>query len=185
MLELRIRVTKEMLELFDGPHERLYAKCRATRSLQLHAPRLRRAHGERLSYDVTREDADRVTRDYESRARTLRIASSFVDELKQRMRGVLELRCVTAFKAWSLAPGPVARTIDVRDALDLAPSWADRMVPLTKQFQLAIGEEAVESLAPAMNTTSSSVIRWCPKSDVVGMAAQQSRWWVDSTDEDA
>ncbi len=184
MLELEIRVTKEKLDLLDGPSERLLAKCRTTQSLQFHAPRLRRPRGDKLSYDVARGDADRVTRDYESRARTQRMVSSLVGELKQRMRGVLELRGATAFKAWSLAPGPVSRSIDVRDALDYAPSWADTMVPLTKKFQLAIGEDGVASLAPAMNAKSSSVIRWCSKSDVVGVAAQESRWWVDSTDDD-
>ena len=125
-----------------------------------------------------------VTRDYESRVRTQRMASSLVGELKQRMRGVLELRGATAFKAWSLAPGPVSRSIDVRDALNLAAPWADTMVPLTKKFQLAIGEDGVAALAPATNTKSSSVIRWCSKSDAVGVAAQESRWWVDSSDED-
>lgn len=50
------------------------------------------------------------------------------------------------------APGPVSRAIDVRDALRLAPSWADSMVPLTKSLQLAIGEDAVAALAPAANT---------------------------------
>ena len=58
------------------------------------------------------------------------------------------------------------------------------MVPLTKRFQLAIGEEAIAALALAINTKASSVIRWRPKSDVVGIAAQESRWWTDSTDED-
>ena len=99
VLEFPLRVTKEMVELFDGPHERLYAGCRATQSLQVHAPRLQRARGESPSYDVTREDADRVTRDYESRTRTHRIASSLVDELKQRMRAVLELRGMSAYRA--------------------------------------------------------------------------------------
>jgi len=184
MLELEMRVTKEKLDLLDGPQERLLARCRATRSLQFHAPRLRRPRGESLSYEVGRDDADRVTRDYESRARTQRMASSVVGELKRRMRGVLELRGATAFKTWSLAPGPVTRSIDVREALDLAAPWGDTMVRLTKKFQLAIGEDGVAALAPATNMKSSSVIRWCSKSDVVGVAAQELRSWVDSSDED-
>ena len=184
MLEVEIRVTKEKLDLLHSPHDRLLAGCRATQALQFHAPRLRRPRGGSPSYDIARDDADRVTRDYESRVRTQRMASSLVGELKQRMRRLLELRGATAFKAWSLAPGPVSRSIDVRDALDLAPPWADMMVPLTKKFQLAIGEGGVAALAPATNTKSSSVIRWCSKSDAVGVAAQESRWWVDSSDED-
>ena len=184
MLEVEIRVTKEKLDLLHGPHDRLLAGCRTTQTLQFHAPRLRRPRGESLSYDVARDDADRVTRDYESRARTQRIASSLVGELKQRMRGVLELRGATAFKAWGLAPGPVSRSIDARDALDSAAPWAGMMVPLTKKFQLAIGEGGVAALAPATHAKSSSVIRWCSKSEAAGVAAQESRWWVDSSDDD-
>jgi hypothetical protein len=58
------------------------------------------------------------------------------------------------------------------------------MIPLTKKFQLAIGEDAVAALTPATNAKSSSVIRWCSKSDLIGVAAQESRWWSDS-EEDA
>lgn len=58
------------------------------------------------------------------------------------------------------------------------------MVPLTKKFQLAVGEDAVAALTPVTNTKASSVIRWCSKSDVVGVAAREWRWWTESTDED-
>jgi hypothetical protein len=57
------------------------------------------------------------------------------------------------------------------------------MIPLTKRFQLAIGEDGVAALAPATNTKPSSAIRWCSKSEVVGVAAQESRWWTDPEDE--
>lgn len=111
------------------------------------------------------------------------MATSLVDELKQRMRAVLELRGETEFCAWTFAPGPVSRAIDVRDALRLAPGWADTMVPLTRMFQLVIGEDAVAALVPATNTKVSSAIRWCSKSDVMGIEAQESRFWSDSEEE--
>ena len=132
-----------------------------------------------LSYEVGTSDAERVTRDYESRDRECRMASSMVDELKQRMRGVLELRGETSFGAWSYAPGPVTRSIDVRDAIALAPAWANTMVPLTRKFQLAIGEDAVAALAPATNVKSSTVIRWRSRSEIIGLDARESRWWAD------
>ena len=120
-----------------------------------------------------------MTRDYETRARDRRMASSMVDELKQRMRGVLELRGETSFGAWSYAPGPVTRSIDVRDAVALAPAWANTMIPLTKKFQLAIGEDGVAALATATNVKSSPVIRWRSRSEIIGIDAQESRWWAD------
>ena len=58
-----------------------------------------------------------------------------------------------------------------------------RLVPLAKKFQLAIGEDAVTALAPATNAKSSTVIRWCPRSDVVGVEAQESRWWSDAEED--
>jgi hypothetical protein len=112
------------------------------------------------------------------------MTNSLVGELKQRMRQMLTDRGATAFKDWKLAPGLASHFIDVRDALTLVPSWADTMVPLTKKCQLAIGEDRVAALLPATNTTSSSALRWCPNSDSVGIAALESRWWVDSSDED-
>lgn len=185
MLDLEIRVTDQKLALLAGTHERVVVRtCRAVQSLQLRAPRLRLPRGGTLPYRAGRDDAERVTRDYEERRRNQRMASSLVAELKQRMRGVFELRGATEFRAWRLGPGPVSLFIDVRDALMLVPQWADTMVPLTKNFRLAIGEDAVASLAPATNTKASSVIRWCSKSDMVGVAAQEWRWWTDSTDED-
>jgi hypothetical protein len=186
MLDLEIRVTNEKLDLLAGAHERaVVAACRAAQSRQLRTPRLRLPRGGTLSYHVGRESAERVTRDYEARARSQRLASSMVDELRQRMRGVLEHRRATEFRSWSLCPGPVSLFIDVRDALKLAPQWGDTMVPLTKKFQVAIGDNAVAALAPATQTKASSVIRWCSKSDVVGVAAQESRSWTDTVgDED-
>jgi hypothetical protein len=159
--------------------ERVLASCRTSQSTRFQMPRMQRPRGATLSYGVERNAAERVTRDYESRAQEHRVASSMVGELKQRMRGVLELRGATSFGAWSHAPGAATRSIDVRDAVALAPTWANTMVPLTKKFQLAIGEDAVAALAPATNTKSSTVIRWCSKSDVVGVEALESRWWSD------
>jgi len=49
--------------------------------------------------------------------------------------------------------------------------------------ELAIGEDTVAALAPATNAKSSAVIRWCSKSDVVGVEAQESRWWSDSAED--
>ena len=183
MLDLDMRMTKEKLDLLNGRVERVLDACRVSQSTRFQMPRLQRPRGPKLSYDVERNDAKRVTRDYESLARELRMANSMVAELKQRMRGVLELRGATTFGAWSHAPGPITRSIDVRDAVALAPTWANTMVPLTKKFQLAIGEDPVAALAPATNTKSSTVIRWCAKSDVVGVEAQESRWWSDSDEE--
>lgn len=180
MLDLDTRVTKEKLDLLDGGVGRLLDACRTSQTTRFQMPRMQRPRGATLFYDVERNEAERVTRDYESRAREHRMASSMVDELKQRMRGVLELRGATSFGAWSHAPGLATRAIDVRDAVALAPSWANTMVPLTKKFQLAIGEAAVAALAPATNTKSSAVIRWCPRSDVVGIEALESRWWNDA-----
>ena len=138
MLNLELRVTQEMLDLFDARQQSIVlAACRAAQSVQLRAPRLRLPRGAALSYEVGSDDAERVTRDYESRARTLRMASSLVDELKQRMRAVLELRGMTDFRAWSMAPGTASLFIDVRHGVELAPQWGDRMVPLTKKCQLA------------------------------------------------
>jgi hypothetical protein len=54
---------------------------------------------------------------------------------------------------------------------------------LTKKLQLAIGEDGVASLAPATNPKSSSILRWCPKSLPV-VAAQESRWWIESDEDD-
>jgi hypothetical protein len=183
MLDLDTRVTKEKLDLLNGGVDRVLKACRTSQSPCLRTPRMQRARGVTLSYDVSRKDTERVTRDYESRARDHRMASSMVGELKQRMRGVLELRGATSFGAWSHAPGPAIQSIDVRDAVALAPAWANTMVPLTKKFQLAIGEDAVAALAPATNAKSSSVIRWCSKSDVIGVEAQESRWWSDSEED--
>jgi hypothetical protein len=58
------------------------------------------------------------------------------------------------------------------------------MVPLTRKYQVAIGEEAVAALAPATSTKSSAVIRWCSRNDVVGLAAPEWRWWSDSAEDD-
>jgi len=179
ILDLDMRVTQEKLDLLNGGAQRVLDACRTSQSTGFQTPRMQRPRGETLSYEVGSGDAERVTRDYESRARECRMASSMMDELKQRMRGVLELRGETSFGAWSYAPGPATRSIDVRDAIALAPEWANTMVPLTKRFQLAIGEDAVAALAPSTNVKSSSIVRWCSRSDVVGIEAQESRWWAD------
>lgn len=41
------------------------------------------------------------------------------------------------------------------------------------------GEDAVAALAPATNMRVSRVLRWSPKSDVVGVTAQEWRWWTE------
>lgn len=183
MLDLDMRVTKEKLELLDDGVQRVLDGCRTSQGTRFQTPRIQRPRGMTLSYDVDSSDAERVTLDYESRARELRVASSMVAEIKQRMRSVLELRGATTFATWSHAPGPPTRLIDVRDAVALAPAWRDTMVPLTKKFLLAIGEDAATALAPATNVKSSTTVRWSPKSDVVGVEAQESRLWSDSEED--
>ena len=143
VLDVDTRVTKEKLDLLNGRVSCVLDACRTSQGTRFQTPRIQRPRGSTLSYDVGPSDADEVTRDYESRAREHRVANSMVEELKQRMRGVLELQGATSFGAWSHAPGPVTRSIDVRDAVALAPTWATIMVPLNKKFQLAIGEDGV------------------------------------------
>ena len=179
ILDVDMRVTQDKLDLLKAGANRVLDACRTSQSTRFQTPRIQRPRGAVLSYDVGRSDAERVTRDYESRDRECRVASSVVDELKQRMRGVLDLRGETSFGAWSYAPGPVTRSIDVRDALALAPAWANTMVALTRKFQLAIGEDGVAALATATNVKSSPVIRWRSGSEIVGIDAQESRWWAE------
>lgn len=127
-------------------------------------------------------DAERVTRDYEAQAHEQRLANSIVGELKQRMRAVLEHRRLASFGAWSAGRGPAIHTVDVRDALRIAPDLAQTMVPLTKKMQLALGEQVMETLAPTANHHTSAVIRWRAHNEVAGIAAQESRWWSDVDD---
>ena len=161
----------------------MVATCRAAQSLQLRAPRLRLPRGGTPSYQAGRDDAERVTRDYEARARNQRMASSLVDELKQRMRGMLELRGATEFGGWSLGPGSVSLFIDVRDALKLAPLFRARIAETSSQPFRRRGLRRA-TIVGAVRTLSTMLTQAVEDNLLPGNPAQRLGRYLRSGDEE-
>ena len=180
MLDLDMRVTQEKLDLLNGGAKRVLDACRTSQSTRFQTPRIQRPRGATLSYEVGKRR--RGTGDARLRVAGAGVPHGELDGGRAQAANARRARsCEERRRSAHGATRPALRLGRLMSETRLR--WRRRgrhtMVPLTRKFQLAIGEDAVAALAPATNVKSSTVIRWRSRSEIIGIDAQESRWWAD------